>query len=77
MISPDELAHNLDRGMVLNLDAYKKLGFKNQIYSNGTDGASTGVAIVDCKSQKDVNLIMGKFPKWLKTNWTIKPLKRI
>jgi hypothetical protein len=76
MISPEEFAHVLDRGIVLNLDAYKKLGFKNKIYSNTTDAASTGVAIVDGKSQKDVDLIMDRFPKWLKTNWTIRPLRR-
>ena len=53
-VSPEELAHVLDRGIILNLEAYNKLGLKTQISPNGTAITKTGIAIVDGESSKDV-----------------------
>jgi len=75
-VSPDEFAHVLDRGIVLTLEAYNKLGFKNKIVPNGNGGTRTGVAIVDGDSHEDVHRILDNFPAWFKVDWTVRPLRR-
>jgi len=73
-VSPDELAHVLDRGIILDLEAYNNLGLKKKISPNGTAQTRTGVAIVDGESPEDVNRKLKNFPSWLKVNWSITPL---
>ena len=74
-VSPEELAHVLDRGIILNLEAYNNLGLKQKIIPNGTAISKTGVAIVDGESSKDVNSLLKKFPSWLRVKWTVSPLE--
>ena len=76
-VSPEEFAHVLDKGIVLNLKVYNELGFKNRILPNGTAKERTGVAIVEGESSKDVNHLLQKFPDWFKVNWTVTQLENV
>ena len=75
-VSPGEFANILKRGIILDLQVFKKLGFKNKILTNGTPKKRVGVAIVHGESIKDIIRMLTNVPSWLKVKWTVSPLEK-
>ena len=75
-VTPNEFTNVLEKGIILNLDVYRKLGFKKKITANGTPEKRIGVAIVHGESIKEIKRILAKFPSWFKVNWKVVPLEK-
>jgi hypothetical protein len=74
-VSPEEFAHLLDRGIVLTLEAYNRLKYREIIKLKGNNGDRMGVAIVEGDTTDDINRQLDNFPSWFKVNWTVTPLQ--
>jgi hypothetical protein len=74
-VSPEEFTQVLNKGIILNLEAYNNLGFEQKITPNGTELIKTGVAIIEGESLKEVNKHLDKFPTWMQVKWTVTPFE--
>jgi hypothetical protein len=75
MVSPEQFAHVLEKGMILTLDAFNKLGINQKIKAdNAFASEKAGVAIVEAESQKGVSRQLKNFPRWCRVNWSVTPL---
>lgn len=78
MVSPGQLTQIFKRGIILNLEAYNKLGFYGKISINGELNKSrAGVAIVEGNSSKELNRVLDSFPKWCQVKWSVTPIKNV
>ena len=75
-VTANEFTHVLEKGIILNLFVYNKLGFKKKINANGIPEKRIGVAIIHGESIKDIYRILAKFPSWFKVNWNVIPLEK-
>lgn len=74
-VSPEQFFRFLEKGIILTLEAFNKLGYKKKISPNGNPaGARTGVAIVEGESHEEVNRLLDSFPYWVDVNWTVTAL---
>jgi hypothetical protein len=76
MVSPEQFAQVLEKGIILNLKTYSELGIDQKVLVNGMfPKTKTGVAIVEAKSSVEVNRQLQNFPAWLRVKWNVTPLK--
>jgi hypothetical protein len=75
-VTPNEFTNILERGIILNLYVYNKLGFKKKFKTNGNPEKSIGVAIVHGESIKGIKRLLAKVPSWFKVKWKVVPLEK-
>ena len=78
MVTPEQFTQIINKGIILDLKAYKDLGIKGDIKfkTNGNScNTRTGIAIVDADTDSEVNYLLQKFPPWFNVNWNVAPLE--
>jgi hypothetical protein len=74
-VTPDEIKQVLNKGLILDLEIFYRLGFKNKVYANGTPKKKVGVAIVHGDSVNDIRKSLIKLPFLFNINWKVSPLE--